>query len=186
VNDPQIRVVGISGSPSVTSRSRLLLALGLEAFARLGAGTRLIDLARLPSDALLGRSQSADLDSARRDVLESRVVVVSTPVYRATYSGLLKVFLDLLPQGALNARICAGIATGASPSHASVLEFGLRPLLTSLDAIVPWPGVYALESEFTAGQPGDAPRERLTQLVTGLFTLATAGNRAASPAVEET
>src|SRR5258705_11112532 len=84
-------VVGLSGSPKPVSRSRALLELTLAALERQGAGpSRLIDLAALPTDALLGRREDRDVTEAIQ-ALDAGIVVVSTPIYRATYSGLLNV-----------------------------------------------------------------------------------------------
>src|SRR4029077_18328563 len=90
-------VVGLSGSPGQVSRSRTLLELALSALEKQGvAPSRLIDLARLPADALLGRRETTEVREAIQSVWDAGVLVVATPIYRATYSGLLKVFLDLL------------------------------------------------------------------------------------------
>jgi len=129
-------VVGLSGSPKPVSRSRALLELTLAALERQGAGpSRLIDLAALPTDALLGRRDDRDVTEAIQAVLDSGIVVVSTPIYRATYSGLLKVFFDLLPQDALARKVAIAIATGGGPGHLLAVDHGLRPLLASVG---PW------------------------------------------------
>src|SRR5213592_1231744 len=125
-------VVGLSGSPKPVSRSRALLELTLAALERQGAGpSRLIDLAALPADALLGRREDRDVTEAIQTVLDSGIVVVSTPIYRATYSGLLKVFFDLLPQDALARKVAIAIATGGGPGHLLAVDHGLRPLSTA-------------------------------------------------------
>src|SRR3989441_12499584 len=106
-------VVGLSGSPKPVSRSRALLELALTALERQGTGpSRLIDLAKLPADALLGRREDREVADALQAVLDAGIIVVSTPIYRATYSGLLKVFFDLLPQDALARKVAIAIATG--------------------------------------------------------------------------
>src|SRR2546430_5302037 len=108
-----LQAVGISGSPSPTSRSRTLLGLALAALERRGVvATRTVDLAALPGDALLGRSRDTPVNDALAAVGRARILVVSTPVYRATYSGLLKVFFDLLPQDGLAGKVAIAIATG--------------------------------------------------------------------------
>jgi len=94
MNATNLTVVGISGSPAARSKSRTLLERALAALAARGASTTLIDLAALPADALLGRRRSSDVDDALARVAEATIIVASTPVYRATYTGLLKVFFD--------------------------------------------------------------------------------------------
>jgi GNAT superfamily N-acetyltransferase len=61
-------------------------------------------------------------------------VVVTTPVYKAAYCGLLKVFLDLLPQYALRGKQVLPLATGGVLAHALAVDYALRPVLTSLGA----------------------------------------------------
>src|SRR3982751_5920494 len=101
MNTTTVNAIGISGSPAARSKSRTLLERALAALAERGASTTLIDLAALPADALLGRHRSSDVDDALARVAEAAIIVASTPVYRATYTGLLKVFFDLLPVAGL-------------------------------------------------------------------------------------
>ena len=67
-------------------------------------------------------------------VADASVLVVATPVYKAAYSGVLKVFLDLLPQTALKGKVVLPLATGGSPHHMLALDYALRPVLQSLGA----------------------------------------------------
>ncbi len=160
-------VVGISGSPGSVSRSRTLLELALASLERQGAGTgRLIDLARLPADALLGRREDRDVAEALQATQDAAILVVSTPIYRATYSGLLKVFFDLLPQDALAGKIAIPIATGGGPDH------GLRPLLASVGALVVATGVYGTDAQFRNGAPDTALAERVERATLEAASLA--------------
>jgi FMN reductase len=61
-------------------------------------------------------------------------IIIATPIYKASYSGLLKVFLDLLPQFALAGKAVLPIATGGSVAHLLALDYGLRPVLQSMGA----------------------------------------------------
>ena len=146
-------VVGISGSPSARSKSRTLLEHALAALAERGATPSLIDLASLPADALLGRRRSDDVDDALARVSRATIVVASTPVYRATYSGLLKVFFDLFPINGLADKVAIAIATGGSPAHQLVIDHGLRPLFGSVGAITTPTGIYGTDSGFENGVP---------------------------------
>jgi FMN reductase len=154
----ELIAVGISGSPSARSRSRALLTYALEQLAADGFATTLVDLASLPADALLGRKQSDDVTRALADVSRASVVVASTPVYRATYSGLLKVFFDLFPQRALVDKVGIAIATGGASGHQLVIDHGLRPLFSSVGAVVAPTGIYATDVEL------DDPTARQTVL----------------------
>jgi FMN reductase len=110
-NAQPIRAVAISGSPARLSRSRTLLQHALALLAREGVPGRLIDLAEIPADDLLGRTRSAVIADAIGQVAVAQIVVASTPVYRASYSGLLKVFFDLLPPAALAGKVSVPMAT---------------------------------------------------------------------------
>jgi len=166
-------VVGLSGSPKPVSRSRALLELTLAALERQGAGpSRLIDLAALPTDALLGRRDDRDVTEAIQAVQDAGIVVVSTPIYRATYSGLLKVFFDLLPQDALARKVAIAIATGGGPGHLLAVDHGLRPLLASVGALVVATGVYGTDAQFRAGVPEPALVERIDRAALEAASLA--------------
>jgi FMN reductase len=154
-----VRVAGISGSPSPVSKSRVLVETALAAFAGHGAETTLIDLAALPADALLGRGSAPEVAGALETVGRSHIVVVGTPVYRATYSGLLKVFFDLLPPDSLVGKVGVPLVSGQSRGHALALDHGLRPLFASLGATVIAGGVYATPEQFQDGVPGTELRQ---------------------------
>ena len=166
-------VVGLSGSPGQVSRSRTLLELALSALEKQGvAPSRLIDLARLPADALLGRREATEVREAIQSVLDAGVLVVATPIYRATYSGLLKVFLDLLPPDALAGKVAIPIATGAGPAHLLAVDHGLRPLLASVGALVVATGVYGTDAQFKNGAPEPALVERIERAALEAASLA--------------
>ena len=154
MNAASLLAVGISGSPSATSRTRTVVETALARLAAAGAETRLIDLAQLPADALLGRRTAPEVVAALEAVARARVVVAGTPIYKATYSGLLKVFFDLLPQDGLRGKVGVAIATGHAADHALALDHGLRPLFASLGATVVAAGVYGTSAQFTNGTPG--------------------------------
>src|SRR3982751_6769659 len=97
--------VAISGSPSRESKSRRLLAYALGRCGDAGVATRFIDLCELSADDLLGRTKSAAAVEALAAVGGARIVIVGTPVYRASYSGMLKVFFDLFTTDALEGKI---------------------------------------------------------------------------------
>ena len=171
MNATTLTAVGISGSPSVRSKSRTLLEHALAALAERGVETTLIDLSTLPADALLGRRRTAEVDNALAAVSRANIVVASTPVYRATYSGLLKVFFDLLPINGLAEKTAIALATGGSPAHQLVIDHGLRPLFASVCAITTPTGIYGTDSAFENGVPHASLIARIADAATEAVTL---------------
>jgi len=163
--------VGISGSPGTRSKSRTLLERALVALSDRGATATLIDLATLPADALLARRRADEIDSALGSVGQATIIVASTPVYRATYSGLLKVFFDLLPLNGLVGKTAIAIATGGSSAHQLVIDHGLRPLFASVGAVTTPTGVYGTDSAFENGVPHESLLARLDAAVAEAITL---------------
>ena len=168
--------VGISGSPSATSKSRSLVEYALAQLGKRGAATRLIDLATLPADALLARGSAPQVSDALARVAEARIVVAGTPVYRATYSGLLKVFFDLLPQDGLVGKVGVPLVTGHGAAHSLALDHGLRPLFASIGATVVAHGVYATSEQFSNGTPAAELRAAVDRAVREAVALASAGS----------
>jgi len=176
MNAATLNAVGISGSPSTRSKSRTLLERALEAFAERGVTTTLIDLSALPADALLGRRRAIEVDDALAIVSQANIVVASTPVYRATYSGLLKVFFDLLPLNGLVDKTAIAIATGGSPAHQLVIDHGLRPLFASVGAMTTASGIYGTDSAFDNGVPHPSLIARVDAAVTEAIKLGGSSN----------
>lgn len=128
-------IVTISSSPSRVSRTDAVLDHVARRLQGRGHDVRDIVLRDLPAEPLLRGDTGDPAVAAAVDLLESAdAVVVTTPVYKAAYSGLLKVFLDLLPQYALRDKAVLPLATGGTPAHVLAVDYALRPVLTSLGA----------------------------------------------------
>jgi len=170
-----ITVVGISGSPSAQgSKSRVLLEHALEQLRLHQAQATLIDLAALPADGLLGRRDDAAVRHALESVLGADIIVASTPVYRAAYTGLLKAFFDLLPQNALVGKVGVPIATGKGSAHALVGDHLFRPLFASVGAVVVSAALYGTDAQFRDGVPDQALLDGVGRAVREAVVLAAA------------
>jgi len=167
------RAILISGSPSPSSKSRTLLERARHQLEAAGFDSTVVDLASLPAVALLGRQGDDRVADTIQLVLGSRIVVASSPVYRATYSGLLKTFFDLLPQDALVGKIGLPILTGGSQAHLLALDHSFRPLFASIGAVV-GTGVYGHDAQFKPGGPDSALIERVDRAVEEAVALARA------------
>ena len=138
----------LAGSPSERSRSAALLdAVALRLAVR-GVRAEHLHIRNLnPQALLLADTGHHSIVQAVKQVEDANLLVVATPVYKAAYSGVLKVFLDLLPQSALQGKTVLPLATGGSPHHMLALDYALRPVLQSLGAKHILPGIYATDGQ---------------------------------------
>jgi FMN reductase len=143
-----MHVVSLSGSPSLRSRSAWLLDWALERLAAHSLGSGVLSLRDLPPAALLGAdTQHPAVRSALESVARADVVLVGTPIYKAAYSGLLKTFLDLLPQDGLRGKTVLPLATGGSPAHVLAIDYALKPVLYALGARQLLDGVFVTDAQ---------------------------------------
>ncbi|RHW27903.1 NADPH-dependent oxidoreductase [Nocardioides immobilis] len=134
----------VVGNPKAGSRT--LTAASYLARELTGAEPDLVvDLATIGAELVSWRA--ASVNDLVADVGRADLVVVACPTYKATYTGLLKLFLDRFSVGQL-AGVAVPLMLGAGPAHALAPDIGLRPLLTHLGALVPTPGLYVLENEY--------------------------------------
>lgn len=180
-------VLLIAGSPSEQSRTAALLSAVGQRLKLRGAQTETLRVRDLPAQALLlADFGHPSVVRATAQVAQADVVVVATPVYKAAYSGVLKVFLDLLPQLALKGKTVLPLATGGSPHHMLALDYALRPVLQSLGAKHILSGIYATDAQVVVNPEGgyhvsEDIAERLDEAVSALVnehiapTLANAG-----------
>jgi FMN reductase len=143
-------VLLIAGSPSDHSRTAALLEAAGQRLAARGAHIDRLKLRNIaPQALLLADFGHPSIIDAQKRVAEASVLVIATPVYKAAYSGILKVFLDVLPQTAFKGKTILPLATGGSPHHMLALDYALRPVLQSLGAKNILPGIYATEAQVT-------------------------------------
>jgi FMN reductase len=148
-------VLLIAGSPSERSRTAALLDAAGQRLVFRGAQVDTLRVRDLPPQALLlADFGNAAVIRATAQVAAADIVVVATPVYKAAYSGVLKVFLDLLPQTALKGKTVLPLATGGSPHHMLALDYALRPVLQSLGAKHILPGIYATDAQVVVNPEG--------------------------------
>ena len=136
-------ILTIAGSPSAASRSARLLDWVGERLARNGERVETLVVRDLPAEDLINaRTDTPAIRAALAKVDRARAVIIATPVYKAAYSGVLKTFLDLLPQHGLAGKVVLPLASGGSLAHALVLDYALRPVLAALDARAVLGGVF--------------------------------------------
>ncbi|MFE2050431.1 CE1759 family FMN reductase [Streptomyces sp. NPDC059459] len=187
-----MKLVVVSAGLSVPSSTRLLAdRLAVATADRAPAGVQVVELRDLAveiahtfTNGFPGRKLSAAFDA----VAAADGLIVVTPVFSASYSGLFKSFFDALSvteEDALAGKPVLIGATGGTARHSLVLEHALRPLFAYLKAVVVPTGVYAASEDWGAeGLDGRIERAagQLAALMTGLST---AGRPAGEAAVAE-
>lgn len=145
-------VVGLVGNPKAASRTCAVTAELLEELVGPipEAGSTVIDLAEHMQTLgpPLGDGAADHYASLRRNVSQARVLVVASPTFKGTYTGLLKSFLDGFDSGALSGVVAVPLMTMGVAAHYMAADMHLRPLLLELGACLPTSSLIVLESEF--------------------------------------
>jgi FMN reductase len=148
-------IVIVVGNPRPGSRTYGVAVQAAETVARrIGDRTapEVVDLAAL-APRLFAPEASGAVEAALELVAGADVLVVASPTYKGTYTGLLKAFLDRLPGGALASTVALPLLVMGDARHALAVEVHFRPLLVELGATVPTPGLALLESELQELEP---------------------------------
>ena len=147
-------IVAIVGNPNPRSRTSRAAELVAERLGQLlgssgPPGTRTIELAEHgPSLLEWGNPAGRELKTT---VLGAAALVVATPTYKASFTGLLKLFLDQFDAGELGQTPTVAVMTGGSATHALAVDVHLVPVLVEIGASCPARGL------FLAGDDVDDP-----------------------------
>ncbi|MFD1273669.1 MULTISPECIES: FMN reductase [Streptomyces] len=174
-----MRLVVVSAGLSVPSSTRLLADRLAAATVRESAArvevVELRDLAVEIAHNLTNGFPGRALGSALDAVTAADGLIVVTPVFSASYSGLFKSFFDVLDKDALAGKPVLIAATGGSSRHSLVTEHALRPLFAYLRAVVVPTAVYAASEDWGAeglAERIDRAAGELAALMTGLSAAA--------------
>ena len=145
-----MQVTIVVGNPNPGGRTtRVAEAAARCAVEAIGAVGRAeietIELAHV-ADRLFAWEDEA-LASLCQRVASSALIVPACPVYKASYTGLLKAFFDRYGSNGLAGVVALPVMLGAAPQHALAVETHFRPLLVELGASVPSRGLYVLEAQ---------------------------------------
>ncbi len=152
-----VDIAVVVGNPKPNSRT---LAAARHVAAAVGGGdvTYELDLISL-GGKLIGWGESEVAVAVER-VRTADVVVFASPTYKASFTGLLKLFLDQFGAGSLAGTVAIPLMLGGSPAHSLAAELHLKPVLAELGAWQPTPALYLIDSEWqqsatlTAWLPG--------------------------------
>ncbi|MCU1513678.1 MAG: NADPH-dependent oxidoreductase [Microbacteriaceae bacterium] len=141
-----LTVTVLAGNPKPQSRTLSIATALVEALLESGSyELTVIDLAEHTAELFAWPSDIMSALSAK--VTSSDLVVVASPTYKATYTGLLKSFLDRFPSGGLGGITAIPVMTGGDLTHAMGPDTHLRPLLVELGASVPTKSLYFVAAE---------------------------------------
>jgi FMN reductase len=146
------QIVGIAGNLQRPSRTLTLVAEVVSAVCRLTGGKTLVaDVVEAGPELgsiLSPRELCGPTKTIVRSIEEAGLLVVGTPVYKGSYTGLLKHLFDLIHQQALAGKPVILTATGGSSLHGLVIEHQLRPLLSFFGAHTVPTAIYATDTDF--------------------------------------
>lgn len=146
-----IKAITLVGNPKVGSRT-LVVAEEVTKQLTEWLGSRGVTVSNSSVDiAVLAGGlfewESKPVNDVLQRIAESDLLVVASPVYKAAYTGVLKMLLDRIPMEGLNGRVAIPIMVAAAPIHVLAVETHLRPVLIELGACCPTRGLVVLESK---------------------------------------
>lgn len=157
----QSTVVGFSGNITRPSKTFAFVDHVAGDIARAtGLAARSYDIEDL-GPSLLRARKAGDLDESARQILsavvEADILVVGSPTYKGSYSGLFKHFFDLVDPSALRGKPMLLTATGGGERHALIAEHSLRPLFGFFEAFTLPTAIYATDRDFADGRLTSEP-----------------------------
>ena len=153
-------ILALSGSPSGASRTVAAVRGALDLLAERSYKVQHVAVRELPAAELLAADTGhPQIRKVLTEVAEADGVIVATPIYKASYTGVIKALLDLLPQHGLRGKAVLPLATGGTLAHLLAVDYALRPVLAALGARHVVPGTFLLDSAFVSGpaEPGHPP-----------------------------
>lgn len=141
-----VKVSVVVGNPKPQSRTLKVATTLVEKLFEPGSyELTVVDLAEYEADIFAWPSDT--MAALNAGVADSDLVVFASPTYKATYTGLLKAFLDRYPANGLSGVVAIPVLTGADQTHSMGPTHNLAPLLAELGAIVPGRGFYFISSQ---------------------------------------
>lgn len=140
-----MRVAIVVGNPKPKSRTLQVARTLVEHLVPADMSVQIIDLADHAGEIFAWPSDA--ISELTAQVAAGDLVVFATPTYKATYTALLKAFLDRYPANGLDGVVAIPLATGGDLTHAMGADTHLVPLLVELGAVVPGRSLYFVTSD---------------------------------------
>ena len=166
------------GDRLAAATERALTDHGVEASVEV---IELRDYARDVTNHLLTGFPSGTLRTAITSTVQADGLIVVSPIFSASYSGLFKSFFDALDEDSLAGKPVLVAATGGTERHSLALEHALRPLFSYLRAVVVPTGVYAASSDWGVGDDHSGALAHRIARAAGELADLVAGNRSIAP-----
>lgn len=170
-----MKAVIINGATSVLSRTSALTNHVKNNLIDLAVGVKLFDYESFDANTLLLTDfKTTTVLEYQQAIIEADLIIVASPVYQGSFSGVLKLLLDLIPQKGLSKKKVLPLATGGSLAHLLMLDYSLKPVLSALGATHILAGVYASNQDFQLDETGylisQTIQERLDAALDDLVT----------------
>jgi FMN reductase len=144
------KVIIISGSPNSASRLTGITSYVEQQLTELGVFHDHLRISALPAeDLILAKFDSPAVLAANALVEAADAAIIASPVYKASFSGILKAYLDLLPHNGLSDKIVTPLFIGGSIAHLLTIDYALKPVLSALGVNHFGTGVFAVDSQIT-------------------------------------
>lgn len=170
------KVVILSGSPSNSSRLNALVDFIKQGLVDASINTSTIQVVDLPpEDLVYAKFNSEAIVAANEQIAAADAVVIASPVYKASYTGVLKSYIDLLPQKGFEGKLIAPVFIAGTMAHMLAVDYSLKPVLASMGANHYTKTVYATDSnvertEVTPGQYDFSINEDIQQRLQGVVS----------------
>lgn len=165
------KAILINGGNSIASRLtgvENVIAANLQAK---GFEVDVIQVHQLPADDLITANYASE--AIAKEIIkvgEADIVVFLTPIYKGSYTGILKTFIDLLPQKGLEGKQVIPVAIGGSIAHLLALEYSLKPVLSILGATTIEGPIYIVDSQVARTDDGFTLDEAATERIEKVFS----------------
>lgn len=138
-------MLSVVGNPKPASKTAQVAKAVAERIAgALDGQTETLELGPL-GPALTGWG-APSVVAAKQQLLDAHVLVFASPVYKATYTGLMKLLCDQITAGELLRHVAVPVMVGGGAAHMLAVETSFRPVLIELGASCPTSGLYVIES----------------------------------------
>ena len=156
------KTVIINGANASTSRVSAIQQYILENLEDVTT----IEVFTLPAhDLITANFTSEAIKAANNAVEQGDVVVVLTPIYKAAYSGILKAYLDLIPQKGFGNKHIIPIAVGGTPHHLLAIDYTLKPVFSALGATSISQGVFIVDKQIERTAQGFVIEEEIKERI---------------------